>query len=634
MAMRLHFLRKPLARWKTRRHPSAAGRGLLVVVALGVQAVAVSYGTYVGGVNGAFYTGLAARVANRNPDKFLFELESAYSFWPGTVHAKHFLFRGQDSVVQWRIELDDATAHFALTELLDKRVHMTTGKANGASVRIRMKIDAKDAGSEAAKMLPPIPGFSDPPILGPAVPDPPDNAYPYFTFIIENGVGEDVREVWFNTFHVTDTFDVRGGFYLKPNRRVEVMPGAVHFRDATVQEGSTIIAEHLRGSIDVQVEPFDPRVPSGREILAYVDVKTSVAGSLHGLEFLNLHLFDRPIGFLGGGGPFYAAVDMARGTFQPDSRVKARFEAWQLFSTPHRVSGTTTLDARVDHASEATGSFETYDLRLHRGTKSSLEIVEVPMVGALARTKSVNVSRPIADWAFSVDAPAGRVRNVAVLNMYANKPLFVGGNAVFSGHVDATDRQARARANVAFADTTVVVADRQLRAAGSIALWVSHLDLSTGRGDLTGTNAEVHDLVYGTGKGEATWWARATVGPGHVGLQSGTLALTLSGQARDAKPVWAVLKVPGWIAGLLGGDTLAVAGDVRLGPSLFEIPRVRAIGKDLDVRARYRSSGPNKKGVAFLRRGPVTAGVEIAGDNVSVRPLASEAWFRGAESRL
>jgi hypothetical protein len=629
--MRSRFLRKPLARWKKQRHARAIGRGLPVLVALVLQALVVLYGAYVVGVNGALYTGLAERIANQSPDKFLFEFESAYSFWPGSVHAKHFLFRGQDSVVQWRIELDDATAHFALTELFDKRLHMTTGEANGASVRIRLKIDAKDAGSEAAKMLPPIPGFSDPPILGPPVPDPPDDAYPYFTFIIENGTAENVREVWFNTFHVTDMLDVHGGFYLKPNRRVEVMPATVHLKDATVQEGSTVITEHLRGSIDAHVEGFDPRVPSGREILAYVDAKTDVTGSLHGLEFLNLHLVGQPIGFAGGGGPFYAAVDVLHGKFKPGSRVKARFEGWQVFSAPHRVTGTTTADARVDHASEASGSFETYDLHLHRGTKSDLEILEVPVLGVLARTKSVDVSQPIADWALSVDAPAGKVPNVAVLNMYANKPLFVGGNAAFSGHVDATDQQARARGRATFADTTVVLADRQFRAAGSVALWVSNLNLNTGRGDLTGTTVEVHDFVYGTGKGEASWWARATIGPGEVGLQSGTLALTLSGKARDAKPFWSVLKVPGWVAGLLGGDALTVAGNVRLGPSLFEIPHMRAVGNDFDVQARYRARGPNKKGVAFLRRGPVTAGIEIDGDNVSVRPLASEAWFRGAE---
>lgn len=641
--MSLRSLRKQLARLK-RGGPGKAGaaggtrwtRGIagrfVPLLGVCVQGIVGLYVVYLVAVNGAMASGLAERAANQNPDKFLFQFSSAYSLWPGSVHAKHFLFRGQDSVVQWRIELDDATAHFELRELFAKRVHMTTGQADGASVRIRTKIDVKNAGSARAKMLPPISGFSDPPILGPSVPDPPDDAYPYFTFDIENGAGEHVREVWFDTFHLTDaTLDVKGGFYLKPNRRVVVMPGTLHLKDATLQEGETVVAQHVHGTIDIHVEPFDPRKPTGREILAYVDAKAYVGGTLDSLRFLNLHLIGEPIGFAGGGGPFLLAVDVLHGTFQPDSRVKARFENWQVFSAPHRVSGTTTADASVGPAREAVGSFESYDVSLHRGL---LEVVHIPVLGVLARTKSVDVSQPIADWALSVEAPSGKVPDVAVVNMYANKPLFVGGTAAFSIHLDATDRQARARGRATFDQTTLVLADRQFLAAGSLAFMMTKLDLHTGHGDLTGTGIEVHDLVYGKGKGEATWWAQATVGPGDFSLKLGTVNLTLSGKARDAKPVWSLLKVPGWIADLLGGNALTLAGNVRVGPGLFEIPHVRSVGEDFDVQARYRARGPSKKGTAFLRRGPITAGVEIDGDNVSVRPLASEAWFRGADAKL
>jgi hypothetical protein len=633
--VRAKRFRKLLERWSPNRVGKAvarlrkhwAGR----VVTHVIQAIVGLYVAYVVIVNGAMVTGLAEWMANRDPNKTVLHFTSAYSFWPGRVHVNHFVLRGQDSVFQWRIELEDATAKFALTELFAKHVHITWGEASGASLRIRTKLDAKDAHSPAARMLPPIEGFADPPIKGAAAPDPPDSAYPYYTYDIENGTVTNVREVWFDSIHCSDAGEAHGGFYLKPSRRVEVRPSTAELNDASAQEGATIIAKHVRGRVDFRMEPFDPRTTTGAQLVAYIDAKTSVVGTLDSLRFLNLHLAGEPIGFAGGGGPVYASVEMLRGTVLPGSHMKARLQDWQVFSSPHRVSGTTVADVHVDRASEAQGWFESYDVSLRR---RRLTVLDAPTVGALAHTKSIDMSKPIADWAASFDVPAGTVPNVSVANMYANKPLFIGGTANVSAHVDVDQDQAHAHGKAAFERTTIIVGDKQFATTGSVALVMDTLDLHTGRGDLTGTSIEVHDLAYGKDKDEGTWWARATVGPGDFALEAGTLNLTLSGKARDAKPAWSLMQVPGWVAGILGGDALTIAGNVRIGPSLFDIPNVHAVGDAFDAQARYLSRGSSTKGVAFLRRGPVTAGVVIDGDDVSVLPLASEAWFRSAASRL
>ena len=66
------------------------------------------------------------------------------------------------------------------------------------------KVDPKDVGGEAAKALPPIEGYSDPPTQTEWKPDPPDSEYELFTLDIDDASGEDIREIWINGIRSRD----------------------------------------------------------------------------------------------------------------------------------------------------------------------------------------------------------------------------------------------------------------------------------------------------------------------------------------------------------------------------------------------------------------------------------------------
>ena len=92
-------------------------------------------------------------------------------------------------------------------------------------MRIRQKLEPHSVSPRAVNVLPPIDGFSDPP-LAPAVPPPKvtDENYDLWTVFLEDVDARSVRELWIDGHRFLGEARVVGGFSLVP---LAVLAGAI-----------------------------------------------------------------------------------------------------------------------------------------------------------------------------------------------------------------------------------------------------------------------------------------------------------------------------------------------------------------------------------------------------------------------
>src|SRR5258706_6011732 len=217
---------------------------------------------YVIAVNGFFLLG-GVEWLTAATDDVKISFRFAWTLWPGSFHATKLRVRGQDHNVQWLLELDQADATVRMSELLQKRFHATKVRGEGASFRFRHRVSPDRLRDPSTQLLPPIAGFEDPPVLRP--PPPPTDPTALWTVHLED-VDVPVRELWFQQFRYDGPARARGRFRLRPALHLWVGPASLDLGGGKLRVGSARVADAFSGHIDCRVDPFDTRVPVGRQV--------------------------------------------------------------------------------------------------------------------------------------------------------------------------------------------------------------------------------------------------------------------------------------------------------------------------------------------------------------------------------
>jgi hypothetical protein len=155
---------------------------------------------------------------------------------------------------------------------------------------------------------------------------------------------------------------------------------------------------------------------------------------------------------------------------------------------------------------------------------------------------------------------------------------------------------------------------------------------------LAGTTLSLHDVAlrgHGLGSRERRggWWADATLGDGSRILpgQDRYLTGTVKTHLRDSGPLIAFFASRGHLPGPVQ-DALTVSdltGDatVSLSADHTDIDPVRVDGRDLTMLGRLRLEGKTRRGVFYLRRGPLSVGLEL-GDETKIRLTHPRDWYQ------
>jgi hypothetical protein len=231
---------------------------------------------------------------NESPEGGLLDYESASSRLPGTIHVKNLRFRDRDPKAEWSVELAEADLTYSLADLLRRRFHVTRVTGHGLVFHARNRLTRAEAAGPRVRLLPPIAGFPDPPLLSPPAPRPPPTGK-VWTLVVENLAVDSVREIWIDDYRFTGDARLTGGFFLRSKQLAEIYPTELVSQTGVLRSGSQVLGEDVQARIAARFPAWDPRRFSGSQVLRLVIGKAEASLRLPTAELVN-RLIGEPAG--------------------------------------------------------------------------------------------------------------------------------------------------------------------------------------------------------------------------------------------------------------------------------------------------------------------------------------------------
>lgn len=254
---------------------------------------------------------------NGKPEELLLAYDGASSWVPGVIRIRGLTMRGSDPNVQWSFRMEKATISISLLDLFRKRFHATRVRAEGLVFRLREKEKKSETSAAHAALLPPIAGFSDPPLQtaqaeGPPVPR--TALKRYWTVQVEDLVADPAPDIWVELYRFRGRARVTGGFTLHPHDRVRIGPAAVEFLSGNFLLGpEQAMLSSASGRGDCDIDAFDPETVRGKEVWRKISGNIRVEGRLDDIRFLNHYLGHTEPRLSGGGGKAHGDIRFNHG---------------------------------------------------------------------------------------------------------------------------------------------------------------------------------------------------------------------------------------------------------------------------------------------------------------------------------
>jgi hypothetical protein len=284
---------------------------LLAIVVFGIAAAGWL------AVHSVVSTHLLRGWVNGKPEELLLAYDGASSWVPGVIRIRGLTMRGSDPNVQWSFRMEKATISISLLDLLRKRFHATRVRAEGLIFRLREKEKKSETSAAHAALLPPIAGFSDPPLQttgGQSPPVPGTALRKYWTVQVDDLVADPAPDIWVEIYRFRGRARVTGGFTLSPHDRVRIGPAAVEFLSGNFLLGSErAMLSSASGRGDCDIDAFDPETVRGKEVWRKISGNIRVEGRLEDIRFLNHYLGHTEPRLSGGGGKAHGDIRFNHG---------------------------------------------------------------------------------------------------------------------------------------------------------------------------------------------------------------------------------------------------------------------------------------------------------------------------------
>lgn len=310
---------------------------------------------------------------NVQPQYLLLDYGEAISEKPGHLTIRNLSIRGSDPNVQWIIRLAEAEVEFDMSALLQRTFRVTTLRGTGLSFYLRNKIKPELVKTTDTSVLPPVPGFSDPPLRSPDDRFPPQEPKALLIDVRSVAV-EHFDDIWLDAYHFQGGARVDGSFVLKPALHAEIGPAKLTFESGDVKIGKASDGITVLGAVTATFDPFAPLDYQDSKVFQVVTAQVRLEGAFQKLQAL-APLF-QPYGTRLGGGTgkatIEAAIDhgIAKGgivaavrnaivqldqyKLQGNADIKLNIPKWNLVSGPIDVSGTrvTISETREFHSKD------------------------------------------------------------------------------------------------------------------------------------------------------------------------------------------------------------------------------------------------------------------------------------------
>ncbi len=374
-------LRKRLA-----RRPGGLRRRILVLAV----ALVLPLAAYAGAARWLLSGPRLRALINADPESLLLEYDEATSLWPGHVTIRNLRIRGSDQNVQWIIRLATARVDYSMLALAQRTFRVERLRGDGLAFFIRNKLEPASGNVADAAVLPPVPGFADPPLRSDPVQGPEPEANPW-KIDVQTLFIDRFDEIWIDAFHYRGAARLEGGFFLRPGLLARIGPARVQFDSGQTTVGGAPVAVSVLGTVSGTFEPFEPPLVHGSEV--WQKVSGDVALDIHfdrlaALQYLARPAADSRLEDGAGGGTIRAAIErgIAKGEVRlalQEGTVRLRelqlhgnadlrlaIPRWNLVSGPLEVSGTRLVlsDVRASGSDESRRWWGRFDVQL-RGSR-------------------------------------------------------------------------------------------------------------------------------------------------------------------------------------------------------------------------------------------------------------------------
>lgn len=553
-----------------------------LVVALAASVLAVAL-LYLAGMNVFLRTRLFRDAVSAEGGSLRVEYASAYSSWWGRIHAEGLVIRGRDSNVEWVLAIDHCDFRESFFDLLRRRFHASHVRGTGLTFRVRQRLEAV---TPAAAMLPPVPGFLDPPRadVGPQPAALSDADYNLWSIQLDDVVAEHVRELWVDTVRLTGDLRIEGRWFFKPLRWLDVGPATLDLRSVTARYGpETPLALDVHGTAVATIAPVDIQGVGGEVIADHLALDADLRGAVIPEAFVE-RLVAGPASkaLLGAWGIAPAAVHLV---------------------ADHAVSTVVVEAPEMDLESRA-------PLRGYLPLPDGLD-VEVKRATASVRAE-VNLSARSLTSHVGLHAAGMTVRT---------------GDEVRTGTLKL-EVETKARTSV-------------VDLSGSTAAFTTGAASPEGKDAKVGQDAEDADAKDGKDADTSGWWLRLRLPEARLSLGEAPnaaphLRALLSATAKDASPVSAFLAkvtpLPRWLLDAVPTKNLRAEGEIRARPSVFEVRSVKARSDGSTVDFEFEKLAYWKEWALLLEAGQVHAGVRAGDGGTEVVLFNAEPWFRAQTS--
>ncbi len=578
-----------------------------------VAAVVVAWASWLVAAQALLWTPLLRHLLNARSPTIHLEYSSAWSVWPGTVHARGLVLTGQDRAVQWRLALDEVKASIAIGQLASRVFHATQVHARGISFALRRRVFVRGlAPPRELRGLPLIPGLEPLPWREEGPDDElPDFRYHLFTVWLERVEGRDVRQIWIDRWRVEGPAEVAGAFYLKPVRDVLIAPAVLSLRGTDVVTLDTKVASRVEGRIELALGRFDPRRLTRESLFRTLDAAGTLRAQLAGIE---------AFGGKGGEGPLDLSARIRRGRIE-EAAIDARLEAPSLSLIEARSAA---VQVKVGGESSARLDLERPRLR---GAALRARRVEVRLASDPPDLAALRAPRFA-----SVDVEDGRIDDVAVLaRRFLGTRRVRRGKGSFRAHVEGPPTRLHGSANVFLSRIHVSARGITVRGDARVDARIAAFDPRRGA-DLSGTRVSVDEgRLVPDQEISPGWWGRAVLSRARIRFPGPRIDADLEARCRDARPIVGIYAhladLPGFLNSLFGMDDLAVRGSAHAGRGWVSLPDVTATGNGASVRATLREDDDGRRGAALLTVQGISVALDLDGGGSSLHLFGPGDFF-------
>lgn len=634
-------------------------------------------------------TGPKLRVLiNARPQDFFIDWEEASSPRTGHVVIRNLTLRGSDPNVQWFARIEKLELDYSLLALLRRTFQARNVKGSGLSFSLRSKLPPGSTVADAA-LLPPIPGFSDPPLKSPndhffVEPRP-------WVVDLRNVAIDHFDDIWVNQVRYRGAARVQGGLFLRPLQLVRIVAAAISFDGGQARFGDAPDGLGLSGSVIVTSRAFEPlRVPlPDLPGVITAELKLDVrADKLQALgQFVSL-----PGGATISGGSATVAIratakegvldgqvtlgidggrarlGQTQATIDFSGSVVASSPPVQLLREPHGdllagLTGDVKLDVRVDKIQTLnpfltlpagailSGGSATF--AIHGAAKKGLVDGQVTLgiEGGQARlgrapgtigfsgsivassTPVLLLREPHGDLLagltgdVKLDVRLDKLQTLAGIVTLPAGAKLEGGGATAKVRVAAREGTADGKVSVAIKKLALKTKDYRLHGDATVELPVRQWKLAARSYDISGTHVTLTD-IYSTGDDPArNWWGTLDIPSGRVGT---TISARPTLRCRDARPLLALfgVKLPPWTNGLVKLDDFSATANFASGPGTLRVTDLDAKGGTFHILGQFLQDGTVSNGAFLIQSGILLLGVEVVPPKpAKVRLLLAKQWY-------